>query len=224
MAVESHRPVIFCADLDRSDKQCCISIMQSLSTEHIPGSSPPSVRSRRACLECHRQKQRCNRQQPCSNCVRRGIPHDCIWPTSSKRHHGARLSNPLQRPPSLRVQNIAPAQAPQTHEQRSTVDLSPVAAHSQAPRPGQLYRVRDAPSYHGNSYFGHHSAAALIGDPSSDLSDGIHVGYSHRTRLGGSTQPFRSERGPYASFGSSSAACHDERLLLISSYDFSLTS
>jgi hypothetical protein len=172
--------------------------MQSLSTEHIPGSSPPSVRSRRACLECHRQKQRCNRQQPCSNCVRRGIPHDCIWPTSSKRHHGARLSNPLQRPPSLRVQNIAPAQAPQTHEQRSTVDLSPVAAHSQAPRPGQLYRVRDAPSYHGNSYFGHHSAAALIGDPSSDLSDGIHVGYSHRTRLGGSTQPFRSERGPYA--------------------------
>ncbi|CAD0094379.1 unnamed protein product [Aureobasidium mustum] len=37
-----------------------------------------------------------------------------------------------------------------------------------------------------------------MGDSTSDLSDGIHIGYSHRTRLGGSTQPFRSERGPYA--------------------------
>jgi hypothetical protein len=169
-----------------------------MSNEHSPATMPRSVLSRRACLECHRQKQKCNREQPCSNCVRRGIPHDCIWPTASKRHHVARRSNSIQQPPALRAQAIAPAQIPQMPEPRSTVSSFPVVTQGPASRPGQLYRVRDAPSYHGNSYFGHHSAAALMGDPSSDLSDGIHVGYSNRTRLGGSTQPFRSERGPYA--------------------------
>jgi hypothetical protein len=172
--------------------------MQSLSTERTPSNPTQNLRSRRACLECHRQKQKCNRQQPCSNCVRRGIGHECIWPTSSRRHHVARPNITLQQLPTLTVQNIVPAQTPQPNESRSTVNPSPVATHARAPQQGQLYRVRDAPSYHGNSYFGHHSAAALIGDPSSALSDGIHVGYSHRTRLGGSTQPFRSERGPYA--------------------------
>jgi hypothetical protein len=172
--------------------------MQSLSTERTPSNPTQNLRSRRACLECHRQKQKCNRQQPCSNCVRRGIGHECIWPTSSRRHHVARPNITLQQLPTLTVQNIVPAQTPQPNESRSTVNPSPVATHARAPQQGQLYRVRDAPSYHGNSYFGHHSAAALIGDPSSDLSDGVHVGYSHRTRLGGSTQPFRSERGPYA--------------------------
>jgi len=172
--------------------------MQSLTNERAPADVPRNVLSRRACLECHRQKQKCNRQQPCSNCVRRGIPLDCIWPTTSKRHHVAGLSHSTQQSPTSQAHPIAPAQVPQIHEPRSPVNFFPAVTQGSASRPGQLFMVRDAKSYHGNSYFGHHSAAALMGNPSSDLSDGIHVGYSHRTRLGGSTQPFRSERGPYA--------------------------
>ncbi|KAL9938412.1 hypothetical protein V8E36_003035 [Tilletia maclaganii] len=30
-----------------------------------------------SCSECHRRKQKCDRQQPCSNCVNRRIPHLC---------------------------------------------------------------------------------------------------------------------------------------------------
>lgn len=172
--------------------------MQAMNNEHILVAVPRNVLSRRACLECHKQKQKCNRQQPCSNCVRRGIPHDCIWPTTSKRHHVARPSLSTQQSPASQAQPIAPARVPQIHEPRSTINSFSAVTEGSVSRPGQLFRVRDAPSYHGNSYFGHHSAAALMGDRSSDLSDGIHVGYSHRTRLGGSSQPFRSERGPYA--------------------------
>ncbi|KAE8267974.1 hypothetical protein A4X09_0g4367 [Tilletia walkeri] len=30
-----------------------------------------------SCSECHRRKQKCDRQQPCSNCITRRIPHLC---------------------------------------------------------------------------------------------------------------------------------------------------
>ncbi|KEQ91341.1 hypothetical protein AUEXF2481DRAFT_498927 [Aureobasidium subglaciale EXF-2481] len=159
---------------------------------------PRNVLSRRACLECHRQKQKCNKQQPCSNCLRRGIPHHCVWPTDPRRHRVAGLSSPLQqRPTTSRIPDFElSTQVPRIRGSGSTN----ASSHDpdETPQPGRLYRIRDAPSYYGHSYFGPHSAAALIGDSSSALSDGISVGYSHRTRLGGSTQPFRSERGPYA--------------------------
>ncbi|KAH8787484.1 hypothetical protein F5882DRAFT_354902 [Hyaloscypha sp. PMI_1271] len=32
-----------------------------------------------SCLECHRRKQKCNREPPCSDCVERGLPEKCIY-------------------------------------------------------------------------------------------------------------------------------------------------
>ncbi|KAH8922334.1 hypothetical protein BT69DRAFT_246098 [Atractiella rhizophila] len=34
-----------------------------------------------SCVECHRRKQACDRQVPCSRCVKRGIAHLCFVPT-----------------------------------------------------------------------------------------------------------------------------------------------
>ncbi|TIB74665.1 hypothetical protein E3Q22_04131 [Wallemia mellicola] len=40
-------------------------------------SKPQRKRVHFSCYECHRRKQKCNRQQPCDQCVARRIPHLC---------------------------------------------------------------------------------------------------------------------------------------------------
>lgn len=30
-----------------------------------------------SCVECHRRKQKCDRKEPCSQCVARRVPHLC---------------------------------------------------------------------------------------------------------------------------------------------------
>lgn len=179
--------------------------MQSLSYRQredppprTPEAVPQNVLSRRACLECHRQKQRCNKQQPCLNCIRRGISHSCVWPVDSRRHRLSQQINTPRQASTPRTPVIDVAEHLRGSQLTAVAELLPSATLDGSSQPGRLYKMRDAPSYHGNSYFGHHSAAAFIGDTSPDLSSGIHIGYSHRTHLGGSTQPFRSERGPYA--------------------------
>ncbi|KEQ82951.1 hypothetical protein M438DRAFT_38908 [Aureobasidium pullulans EXF-150] len=32
------------------------------------------------------RNKRCNKQQPCSNCIRRGISHSRVWPVDFRRH------------------------------------------------------------------------------------------------------------------------------------------
>jgi len=47
--------------------------------------APPANRPREAkrtrvhfsCVECHRRKQKCDRKEPCSQCVARRVPHLC---------------------------------------------------------------------------------------------------------------------------------------------------
>lgn len=49
------------------------------------GQAPASGRPREAkrtrvhfsCVECHRRKQKCDRKEPCSQCVARRVPHLC---------------------------------------------------------------------------------------------------------------------------------------------------
>ncbi|KAJ4152727.1 hypothetical protein LMH87_009250 [Akanthomyces muscarius] len=42
---------------------------------------PPSKRKRSvvSCTECHRRKQKCDRQQPCQRCIRREMPTQCYY-------------------------------------------------------------------------------------------------------------------------------------------------
>ncbi|KAE9373258.1 hypothetical protein N431DRAFT_557410 [Stipitochalara longipes BDJ] len=61
----------------------------------------------------------------------------------------------------------------------------------------RLFKARGAPSYHGDSHFGHQSAAVMMETSAPEMSGGHDAGLSRRARLG-ETQAFRSERGPYA--------------------------
>lgn len=55
---------------------------------------PPHRRPITSCLECYRRKQRCNRRQPCDQCMFRKIPEQCVFSSdiapmkgiSQKRH------------------------------------------------------------------------------------------------------------------------------------------
>ncbi|ESZ92595.1 hypothetical protein SBOR_7012 [Sclerotinia borealis F-4128] len=52
------------------------------NTSKIPQMSSKSTkrsrnRTLRSCTECHRRKQRCNRNHPCDDCLERGVPHKC---------------------------------------------------------------------------------------------------------------------------------------------------
>ncbi|KAF9528484.1 hypothetical protein CPB83DRAFT_894272 [Crepidotus variabilis] len=61
-----------------------------------PGSSAPKERKTRrrlrlSCVECTKRRQKCDRNQPCSLCVSRGVSHLCRWE-----------SVPVARPPPAR--------------------------------------------------------------------------------------------------------------------------
>ncbi|CAJ0538665.1 Ff.00g066660.m01.CDS01 [Fusarium sp. VM40] len=46
------------------------------------GTIGPYVRRKRpviSCRECHRRKQKCDRRQPCANCIRRGKRDACYY-------------------------------------------------------------------------------------------------------------------------------------------------
>ncbi|RDW60596.1 hypothetical protein BP6252_11979 [Coleophoma cylindrospora] len=154
---------------------------------------PPSARTR-ACTQCHRQKQKCNREQPCSNCIRRGVPDLCEWPSGQKRPFSRSQSSHLsEEPMQQRRRYLEPISQP---EPQSFTSSSPVPASSH-PRPGRLVKARGAPSYHGESYFGHHSAASIMQASTPELPRGVDIGRSRRTQSR-TSQPYRSERGPYA--------------------------
>ncbi|KAK1657064.1 hypothetical protein BDP55DRAFT_568090 [Colletotrichum godetiae] len=58
--------------------------------------NPSSVQSSRrqkrliiSCSECHRRKQKCDRQHPCFHCSRRGKPGSCLYEYTAQKHVGA---------------------------------------------------------------------------------------------------------------------------------------
>ncbi|KAK8849709.1 hypothetical protein IAR55_005044 [Kwoniella newhampshirensis] len=47
------------------------------STTSRPMREPKRTRVHFSCVECHRRKQKCDRKEPCSQCVARRVPHLC---------------------------------------------------------------------------------------------------------------------------------------------------
>lgn len=50
----------------------------------IEGIAQPEALLRSACTECHRRKQKCNRQWPCNNCQKRKVADQCRFRDDSK--------------------------------------------------------------------------------------------------------------------------------------------
>ncbi|KAL6917270.1 hypothetical protein FSST1_008765 [Fusarium sambucinum] len=50
----------------------------------IEGIAQPETLLRSACTECHRRKQKCNRQWPCNNCQKRKVADQCRFRDDSK--------------------------------------------------------------------------------------------------------------------------------------------
>ncbi|KAK3386907.1 fungal-specific transcription factor domain-containing protein [Podospora didyma] len=66
-------------------------------SDDAPTRPPPKKRRRTviSCTECHRRKQKCDRNLPCTNCVSRGKQNACRYETGAPRakDHGRHLSN-----------------------------------------------------------------------------------------------------------------------------------
>ncbi|KAH8830529.1 fungal-specific transcription factor domain-containing protein [Flagelloscypha sp. PMI_526] len=58
------------------------------------GPGKKRVRVRYSCSECHRRKQKCDRQMPCSHCISRKVPHLCkaYTPGKSEQDMEARIA------------------------------------------------------------------------------------------------------------------------------------
>ncbi|KAE9371382.1 hypothetical protein N431DRAFT_558921 [Stipitochalara longipes BDJ] len=50
-----------------------------MSNRSKSGQTKKRNRGLLSCHECHRRKQKCNRERPCSDCVERGLPERCIY-------------------------------------------------------------------------------------------------------------------------------------------------
>ena len=54
----------------------------------VEGIAQPDALLRSACTECHRRKQKCNRQWPCNNCQKRKVADQCRFRDDSKATSG----------------------------------------------------------------------------------------------------------------------------------------
>ncbi|KAH8897538.1 hypothetical protein GQ53DRAFT_510837 [Thozetella sp. PMI_491] len=152
---------------------------------------PPS----NVCTQCRRQKQKCDRQTPCSNCVRRGIPHLCLVPTSPYPEPGPRerLSEfALSAEPE-------PTRLPRPPGPEAQISLphSPSSGRPSQTHMGRIWNSRGAPSYHGDSYFGHQAAAVMMQVDTPELPVGVR-GIHAAARRRGMTNNHQSALGLYA--------------------------
>ena len=54
----------------------------------VEGIAQTDALLRSACTECHRRKQKCNRQWPCNNCQKRKVADQCRFKDDSKATSG----------------------------------------------------------------------------------------------------------------------------------------
>jgi len=89
----------------------------------------PRTRVSYSCGECHRRKQKCDRQMPCSHCIARKVPELCKAYTPGKTdqdlHH--RLS---------RLENIVQSALPQFWNNSSNGDVNSSSDHHRSPSVG----------------------------------------------------------------------------------------
>ncbi|OQE25422.1 hypothetical protein PENSTE_c006G04543 [Penicillium steckii] len=136
-----------------------------------PGSeSRPRGRKRgrktTSCTQCHSRKQKCNQEQPCSRCIQRGVSHLCQWPENEAEE---------ERERGIRARDAVPA-----------------TVNTEGTELGQLYIARGAPSFFGNSYFGHQVAARMIHESAPDLPPMSMLSTKD------SLQSFRNDSGPFS--------------------------
>ncbi|KAJ5157322.1 uncharacterized protein N7482_008422 [Penicillium canariense] len=115
-----------------------------------------------SCSQCHIRKQKCNQEIPCSRCIQRGVPELCQWP-ADERDIGIG-----------------------SHEK------VPATADTQGTELGQLYIARGAPTFFGNSYFGHQVAARMIHESAPELPPMSLLSTQD------SLQSFRNDSGPFS--------------------------
>lgn len=146
-------------------------------------------RSQGVCTECRKQKQKCDRNQPCANCVKRRIGHLCNAPSESRQ------SRPSPSPVG------APAGFTRPIAQTEETAIPAQQARRNGNHVGQLWNSRGAPAFHGGSWFGPQVAADFMQVESPDFPVGINGIHAARdlggARRGGATQSFRNEAGPY---------------------------
>ncbi|KAH6692255.1 fungal-specific transcription factor domain-containing protein [Plectosphaerella plurivora] len=181
--------------------------------------TPPTMPARHnrsnVCTQCKRQKQKCDRQSPCANCVRRDIPHLCHVAAARESYSSRwRHANPADAadaaaagatvlaaatPSTTRSASTAAAQAPNAvPPSTSRSRVRPIGSAQDSPMLGQLWNSRGAASYHGTSYFGHQSAAIMMQVESPDLPVGMSGIHAGNARRGPQHQAHRSEKGPYS--------------------------
>jgi hypothetical protein len=61
------------------DRQASLSIEPGTDDDSPARGTKEQKRTRVhfSCVECHRRKQKCDRKEPCSQCVTRRVPHLC---------------------------------------------------------------------------------------------------------------------------------------------------
>ncbi|KAI1264587.1 fungal-specific transcription factor domain-containing protein [Xylariaceae sp. FL1019] len=178
--------------------------MSTQCTPVLPALGVPAPRQTRStvCTQCKRQKQRCDRKVPCSNCLRRQIPHLCYSHLGRRSISGAssidsvNISSPRQsvnHPHSSqsRAASILPTLPAQQNGE-------PNISSSHSNRLGHLWNSRGAPSYHGSSHFGHQVAADMIHVESPPLPLGLRGIHASSSRGNRSWETRRSDRGIYS--------------------------
>lgn len=74
---------------------CSARMASSLSqTEANKGKLKKRKRTVLSCIPCHARKQKCDRGRPCTNCVTRGVDHDCQYMSPVKKPHSDQSSSP----------------------------------------------------------------------------------------------------------------------------------
>lgn len=136
------------------------------STAPIPSAPPTQLRT---CTACRQRKVKCNRQQPCSHCIRSG--YDCIYPTGrgrapkrSRRFVDAQLVDKLARLETI-IQRLASENGSNCKELQGNTDLE---AEGRALPPSQVAAGATGAASETDSP--QHALSGDTDDPTSALS------------------------------------------------------
>jgi hypothetical protein len=124
----------------------------------------------------------CDSQQPCLNCVRRGVANLCHPIVGDSQE--PKVSTKRQK---VTTDELGPFGGPSVSLDDDAISLP----DESAPRVGKLFKSRGAPTFYGASYFGPQVAATMIEANAPDYGFDV---YSQRSAA---TQSFRHEGGPF---------------------------
>lgn len=136
------------------------------STAHTPSAPPTQLRT---CTACRQRKVKCNRQQPCSHCIRSGC--DCIYPIGRgrapkrpRRFVEGQLVDKLARLETI-IQRLASENGSNSKEPQGNADPE---AEGSAVRPSQVAAGATGAAPETDSL--QHALPGDNGDPTTSLS------------------------------------------------------